>query len=174
MFISVMFGFPYFVLIPAWAKEVLGINADGLGYLLMSIGIGATVGTFGLASLGKNSKKGQILIFFGLLWGLSLATFAQTNEYSIALILLFFIGLSSAAFMSLTMTLIQIKSATEFRGRTMSLAMMSFGLMPLSAVPFGTLAEQIGTANSLTISGTLLFVLTLIYFVINKKIRHLN
>ena len=56
----------------------------------------------------------------------------------------------------------------------MSLAMMSFGLMPLSAVPFGTLAEQIGTANSLTISGTLLFVLTLIYFVINKKIRHLN
>ena len=63
MFISVMFGFPYFVLIPAWAKEVLGINADGLGYLLMSIGIGATVGTFGLASLGKNSKKGQILIF---------------------------------------------------------------------------------------------------------------
>ncbi|MFL2803868.1 MAG: MFS transporter [Dehalococcoidia bacterium] len=174
MFIAVMFGFPYFVLIPAWAKEILGINADGLGYLLMSIGIGATVGTFGLAALGKSSKKGQILIFFGLLWGLSLATFAQTNEYLIALIFLFFIGLSSAAFMSLTMTLIQMKSATEFRGRTMSLAMMAFGLMPLSAVPFGILAEQIGTANSLTISGTLLFVLTLLYFSINKKIRRLN
>ena len=49
--------------------------------------------------------------------------------------------------MSLTMTLIQIKSATEFRGRTMSLA-MTFGLMPLSAVPFGSLAERIGTANA--------------------------
>tara|TARA_B000000441_G_C21433636_1_gene172578 strand:+ start:45 stop:554 length:510 start_codon:yes stop_codon:yes gene_type:complete len=169
-----MFGFPYFVLIPAWAKEVLGINADGLGYLLTSIGLGATVGTFGLAALGKSSKKGKILIFFGLLWGLSLATFAQTNEYLIALIFLFFIGLSSAAFMSLTMTLIQIKSATEFRGRTMSLAMMTFGLMPLSAVPFGSLAERIGTANSLSISGSLLFILTLLYFVINKKIRNIN
>lgn len=174
MFVSVMFGFPYFVLIPAWAKEVLGINADGLGYLLTSIGLGATVGTFGLAALGKSSKKGKILIFFGLLWGLSLATFAQTNEYLIALIFLFSIGLSSAAFMSLTMTLIQIKSATEFRGRTMSLAMMTFGLMPLSAVPFGSLAEQIGTANALSISGSLLFILTLLYFVINKKIRNIN
>ena len=174
MFVSVMFGFPYFVLIPAWAKEVLGINADGLGYLLTSIGLGATVGTFGLAALGKSSKKGKILIFFGLLWGLSLATFAQTNEYLIALIFLFFIGLSSAAFMSLTMTLIQIKSATEFRGRTMSLAMMTFGLMPLSAVPFGSLAERIGTANSLSISGSLLFILTLLYFVINKKIRNIH
>ena len=76
--------------------------------------------------------------------------------------------------MSLTMTLIQIKSATEFRGRTMSLAMMTFGLMPLSAVPFGSLAERIGTANSLSISGSLLFILTLLYFVINKKIRNIH
>ena len=38
----------------------------------------------------------------------------------------------------------------------MSLGLMTFGLMPLSAIPFGFIAEGIGTDNSLLISGVTL------------------
>jgi len=36
------------------------------------------------------------------------------------------------------------------------MAMMTFGFMPLSAVPFGALAERIGTPDSLALSGVIL------------------
>jgi hypothetical protein len=52
--------------------------------------------------------------------------------------------------------------------------MMTFGMMPLSAVPFGTLAEKIGTADSLTISGILLAVFTIGFAIVNKTFRKMD
>jgi hypothetical protein len=46
---------------------------------------------------------------------------------------------------------------------------MTFGLMPLSAIPFGIIAEGIGTGNSLMISGVLLAILTLTFVRWNPK-----
>ena len=45
----------------------------------------------------------------------------------------------------------------------MSLFMMTFGLMPLGAIPFEEAAEFIGTAQALGFSGIALTVLTLIF-----------
>ena len=39
---------------------------------------------------------------------------------------------------------------------------MTFGVMPLSAVPFGIMAEETGTPNALLLSGVLLTVFTVI------------
>ena len=60
-FIAVLFGFSYYALIPAWAREALYIQSDGLGLLLMLMGIGATVGTISLAAIGDFSRKGRVL-----------------------------------------------------------------------------------------------------------------
>ncbi len=51
--------------------------------------------------------------------------------------------------MALNNTLMQVKSSDEMRGRMVSLSTMTFGIMPLSAVPFGAVAEKIGTPYSL-------------------------
>jgi uncharacterized membrane protein len=79
------------------------------------------------------------------------------------------IGAMNAIFMSLDMTLLQVYSSAEMRGRIMSLGLMTFGLMPLSAIPFGFMAEGIGTDNSLMISGVLLAILTLAFARWNPK-----
>jgi len=52
--------------------------------------------------------------------------------------------------------------------------MMTFGLMPLSAVPFGTIAEQIGTPDALSISGILLVIATIVYAARNRTFRQLQ
>ena len=76
--------------------------------------------------------------------------------------------------MSLNMTMIQLNSSPEMRGRTMSIAMMTFGMMPLSAVPFGIIAEKIGTPNALMISGILLVVSTIVFTTRNRTFRQLQ
>ena len=172
-FIAVLFGFSYYALIPAWAREALNIKSDGLGVLLMIMGIGATIGTILLATRGDTHYKGVILLCAATAWGISLAIFAQVNTFLIAAPFLVFIGLTSSIFMSMNMSLIQLNSRKEMRGRIMSIAMMTFGLMPLSAVPFGIIAETIGTSNALSISGVLLATATVIFAIFNKSFRSL-
>ena len=173
-FIPVIFGFSFMALVPAWAREALAIESDGLGILLMLMGIGATIGTLLLASIGNIPRRGMVMLGASLAWGISLAIFAQLTSFIMVVPFLIFIGLTSSMYMSLNMSMVQIKSDPEMRGRTMSIAMMTFGMMPLSAVPFGTLAEKIGTADSLTISGILLALFTIGFAIINKSFRNMD
>ena len=173
-FIPVLFGFSYMVLVPAWAREALAIESDGLGILLMLMGIGATIGTLLLSIMGNIPKRGAVMLCASLAWGLALAIFAQVTSFSMAIPFLIFIGLTSSMYMSLNMTMVQLKADPEMRGRAMSITMMTFGMMPLSAVPFGTLAEKIGTADSLTISGILLALFTIGFAMSNKTFRKMD
>ncbi len=173
-FIPVLFGFSYYALIPAWAREALNVESDGLGILLMLMGIGATVGTITLAAVGHLKHRGMIMLVSCFAWGVALAIFSQTNSFTLAVPFLIFIGLTSSVYMSMNMTMVQLHSNPEMRGRVMSISMMTFGMMPLSAVPFGTLAQRIGTADALLISGILLAAFTIIFTFFNKTFRNLD
>jgi MFS family permease len=170
-FVPSLFGFPYITLLPAWAREALHAQADGLGFLMMVMGAGSVAGTLILASLRYLKRRGIFLVANGFVWGLSLVVFSRSFSYGTALPCIFLLGLMSAVFMSLSMTLMQHYSSIEMRGRVISMAMMTFGIMPLSGVPFGAIAERIGTADSLQIAGLLLCLFTLIFFFVNRRFR---
>lgn len=170
-FVPALFGFPYLALIPAWAREVLNVQSDGLGLLLTSMGAGSLVGTLILASIRQLNRRGAVLLINSLAWGICLILFSQSASYTTALPFVFLVGLMSGIFMSLNMTLIQLYSSTEMRGRIVSMAMMTFGIMPLSAVPFGAIAENMGTANSLGLSGLFLCFFTVAFFFSYPKLR---
>ena len=51
--------------------------------------------------------------------------------------------------------------------------MTTFGIMPLSAVPFGALAERIGTPDALMYSGVILTALTLVFALASPSLRKL-
>jgi len=162
-FMPTLFGFSYFTLMPAWAREALDVRSDGLGLLMMMMGVGALVGTLVLASMSRFSRRGALMLAHCMAWGIVLAIFSQSTSYAMALPLLFILGLLSAIFMSLNTTLVQLYSAPEMRGRMMSIVMLTFGAMPLSAIPFGAIAESIGTPNALGLSGVILAVSTGIF-----------
>ena len=173
-FIPVLFGFSYYALIPAWAREALNIQSDGLGILLMLMGVGATVGTIGLAALGNLRKRGIVMLSTSAAWGVALAIFSQMSSFPLAVPFLLFIGLTSSVYMSMNMTMIQLNSDQKMRGRVMSISMMTFGMMPLSAVPFGTIAQKIGTPDALMISGILLAGFTVLFAMFNRTFREIN
>ena len=172
-FIPVLFGFSYFVLLPAWAREALDVGSEDLGILMMLMGAGALVGSLALASMTNFKKRGLLLLAASVGWGVSLAVFSQATSYALAVPLLMIMGLLSSLFMSLSMTLTQLKSTPEMRGRIMSINMMTFGLMPLSALPFGALAEQIGTPDALGLSGLLLAAFTVLFALAYPSFRRI-
>ena len=162
-FLPSLFGFTLFALLPVWAREALNVNSSDLGILMTMMGVGALIGTLGLAAVRKFDKRGILLLGLGVFWGIALVGLANSMIFPVAVPFLIIVGLVSSIYMSLNMTLTQLSATPEMRGRVMSIMMMTFGLMPIGALPFGTIAEYIGTANSLTISGILLSLLTLAF-----------
>lgn len=170
-FVPSLFGFSYIALLPSWGREVLDVGSEGLGVLMTVMGAGSLGGTIVLASLRNLRRRGLFLLANSLAWGVCLFIFSQTAIYATALPFLFLVGFTSATFMSLHMTLMQSYSSAEMRGRVVSMALMSFGVMPLSAVPFGAIAERTGTADSLGLSGLLLCLFTLLFFFLYRRLR---
>ena len=169
--ITSLFGMTYYMLLPAWAREALDVRSDGLGMLMMTLGVGALVGTITLASLQNFRRRGVLLLVSCVAWGTALAVFSQTTTYQVAVPLLLFIGLSSALFRALSMTLMQLHASPKMRGRVMSIAMMTFGIMPLSALPFGAIAERWGTPDALLLSGALLALFTVAFIFAYPRFR---
>ena len=174
MLITTLFGFSYWALMPAWAREALDVQSDGLGILMTIMGTGSLVGTLALASVSNVRRRGLILIGGALAWGVVLALFSQVGSYLMAIPFLIAMGAISATSMSMTMTMTQVLSAPQMRGRMMSIAMMTFGAMPLSALPFGALAERIGTPDALLISGVLLVVITTLFAIVYPPFRRVD
>ena len=162
-FLPALFGFTLFALMPAWAREALNVTSFDLGYLMAVMGIGALFGTLGLASMRNLNGRGMILLVISTFWGLSIIGVAFAAEFVSAIFFLIVYGLLSSLYMSLNMTLSQIYADPEKRGRVMSLFMMTFGLMPIGAIPFGEFAEVVGTPQALSISGFVLTALTLTF-----------
>ena len=175
MLITTLFGFSFWGLLPAWAREALNVQSDGLGILMTIMGVGALFGTLGLAAIpGLARRRGLLLLIFTVIWGVALAAFSQMTNYAATIPFLLLIGVISSVHMSLGMTMMQTLAAPEMRGRMMSIGMMTFGAMPLSSVPFGILAERIGTPSSLFISGALLSIVVLIFAVGYPAFRRVN
>ena len=174
LFVPALFGFPGVALLPAWGREVLNVQSDGLGYLMMAMGLGALTGSLILASMSAQRNRGLWLIAICFSWGISLAAFSRTETYLTAMTLLFISGLFNALFMSLTMTLIQTYSTPKMMGRVASIGMMTFGAIPLSVIPFGALAEKTGTASAYGLCGLSLIAFTLIFVLLARGFRKID
>ncbi len=172
--ITSLFGFSYWALMPAWAREALDVGSDGLGTLMTIMGVGALFGTLGLAAVSDVRRRGMLLIVSAIGWGVFLAVFSQVTSYALAAPFLLAIGAISSVSMSMTMTMMQILAAPEMRGRMMSIAMMTFGVTPLSAFPFGFLAERVGTPDALLISGALLAAAALAFAAVSPAFRRVD
>jgi len=173
-FIPIVFGMPYQNLMPVFAVDVLGVGETGLGLLMSMTGVGALVGSLGVASLGDFRRKGLLLIGVGLLFGAGLAIFGLSHIYTLSLLILVVVGLSNAAYMTLANTMVQSSAPLEVRGRVMAIFMVTFALMPLGTLPIGYVAEVVGPTYAITGGAVLVLVFILAVAVLRPAVRRLT
>lgn len=155
-----LFGISYVILMPVFANDILRVGVKGLGILMSSTGLGALFGALALARLGDFKYKGRLLIWSVLSFAISLIIFSLSRDYLISIISLICIGCSSVTAIALINTLIQIKVPDEFRGRVMSLFMITFaGIMPFGNLISGSLAQGAGVSAALFFCGLICLVL---------------
>ena len=55
-------AYPVIGLMPAYAKDIMGVDSVGLGILLSAVAFGSVLGTFGAARLGTNRRGHNLII----------------------------------------------------------------------------------------------------------------
>src|SRR5207245_729362 len=61
-----IFGFPFLVMMPVFARDVLRAGASGYGALMAAVGIGAMLGALMIAVYSRRVPKGRLLIGGGV------------------------------------------------------------------------------------------------------------
>jgi MFS family permease len=159
--IPTVLAFPYLQLLPVYARDLLAVGAGGLGLLYTAGGLGALAGSLFVAGFQSIEHKGRFILATTFVYGLVLVVFAYSTWLPLSLLMLFCGGLLGSSYMSINNTLLHLHVRDEVRGRVMGIYMMTWGFMPLGALPMGFLGEQIGVPHAIALGAVLSSLATL-------------
>jgi len=83
-----VFGYPFLVLMPVFARDVLHRGAGGYGALMSSVGVGAMIGALGLAIAGGRVPKGSTMLVGAGAFCVLLIAFTAVPRFGADLVLL--------------------------------------------------------------------------------------
>ncbi|MDP2924445.1 MAG: MFS transporter [Candidatus Omnitrophota bacterium] len=147
-------GMSYAVLMPVFARNILGGGPHTLGFLMGSIGLGALFATIYLASRTTVLGLVKIIAIATSIFGMGLVFFSFSSTLWLSLIILFITGFAMMVQMASSNTILQTIAEDDKRGRVMSFYTMSFmGVAPFGSLIAGILASKIGAAYTVTIGG---------------------
>jgi MFS family permease len=169
-----LLAMPYRTFMPKYAEDVLALDARGLGLLVGMPSWGSLASSLALASLGSFREKGKLSLIAGVVLGLAIVAFANSQTLIVAAGLLVIVGASSQACIVTTQTLMQTNSAAEYRGRVMSMYMMMFGLTRLGNIPAGAAADSLGLSVVLALGGGLFALVCALIAVLIPSVRKLE
>ena len=172
LFLAVgVFGWSYGVLMPAFARDVLGRGANGYGVLMSASGAGACIGALVVATYGHLFTPRRLAL--GGVWLFSIALFALSvsRNFYIALGFLLVAGFGMLLFFSTSNTVLQTIVPDEMRGRVMGVWSLVFGAMiPLGSLEAGATAHWLGTPFALAFGAIVCAVSALVtLFVIQRR-----
>src|SRR5439155_12899201 len=172
LFLAVgVFGWSYAVLMPAFARDVLGRDANGYGLLMSASGAGAFIGALVVATYGHLFTPRRLALAGVWLFSIALLAFALTRNFYLALVFLTFAGFGMLLFFSTSNTVLQTIVPDEMRGRVMGVWSLVFGAMiPLGSLEAGAVAHWFGTAFALAFGAVICAVSALVtLFVIRRR-----
>jgi len=173
--IPALFILNYLVLMPVFARDILGIGAPGLGLLNASLGIGALTGALLVAILRPGGGSGRLALVGLGMASIGLIVFGLSTWVPLSCVALAVLGASQVAYYATTNTLIQVLVSPRLRGRVLSLYVMtSLGVIPFGNLIAGAIAERFGAPLALAGGGTVTLVILVAVAIGNPSLRHVR
>jgi MFS family permease len=158
-----VFGWSYSVLMPAFARDILGLGPNGYGFLMAASGVGAFVGALIVATWGHLVTPRKLALGGVYLFSASLLAFAFSRNFYLALLPLFLAGFGMLLFFSTSNTVVQTIVSDEMRGRVMGVWSLFFGTMiPVGSLQAGALAHYLGTPLTIAVDAVVCAVSALV------------
>lgn len=149
-----LLGWPFTVLMPIFAAQVLHGGPNTLGFLLSALGLGALVSAVTMAMRRSvRGLAGQIPVV-AILFGCGLIGFGFSRWLWLSLLLLLVCGYGLLRGNNATNTILQTLVDEQMRGRVMSYYTFALeGLAPWGSLIAGGMAHALGAPRAVMISG---------------------
>ena len=145
------------LLLPEFARDVLGQESFAAGALNAFMSIGMMGTSFVLATRWTPSRPGLVLtIIAGLFLGGGLIAIGSSRAYLVTAVFAFMWGMSGGIAMTLLRTLTQVNTPPELMGRVMGLAAMAQnGAFPIGSLMLFGLVSVTSVSSAMVISGVI-------------------
>ena len=147
------FGMNFSVVIPALARDILGTDASGYGFLMTASGVGSLIAAAWLAVSGGLPRVGR-MVGGAIALGLAEVLLAVSNLFSVSVLLMVIVGFGGITMAATANTMIQLNVPDALRGRAMSVYTTVFaGSTPVGGLLFGWLASAAGVTLAVAVGG---------------------
>lgn len=124
---------PIAVMLPFYVVDHLRVTTDWFGFIMAALGLGTLIG-YGLMGAFKMSGRTRGILLLALLFtfGILFGVIGLAHDPVVALILFLTLGIGSGMFNISIMTILQLTTPSEIRGRVFGLLQtLAAGLMPI-------------------------------------------
>jgi MFS family permease len=149
-----LMGWPFMVLMPIFAAQVLRGGPHTLGFLMGAVGVGSLISALSLVVRRSVRGLGKMIPIAATAFGVGLICFGLSTNLWLSMALLLLAGFGMMQGLTASNTIIQTLVDEKMRGRVMSYYTMAFvGMAPFGSLLAGTLAHLIGTPRTVIVSG---------------------
>jgi len=149
-------------LVTIFARDVLGMGAQGFGLLLSGQGAGAILGTLALVLVGDVRRKGLVMIGAGSVYAAAMVSFAWSRSFQLSVACLVVLGCVDAVWGAMRNTIVHLVADDEYRGRVMGLTVVTTrGVTNIAQVETGVAVALLGPVAAATL-GAFVVALTVL------------
>lgn len=160
------------VLLPIFAKDILAVGPQGLGFLYAAPSLGAVIAGIIFSSLGHLKNQGKILVVSVSLYGVATILFGLSKSFYLSLFFLALIGAGDVVSSIIRNTMRQLSTPDHLRGRMVSVNMLFFyGGPQLGEAEAGLAAAFLGAPLSVVLGGAGTILATLILSALIPQLR---
>jgi len=158
-------------LMPVFARDILKVGPEGLGFLYAAPAAGAVCGALFLGAMGGRFRHPAIMLVISGAFGLFTIGFGISTIFPLSLACLFGTGLMDVIGEVLRSTIVQLRTPDELRGRVTALTVIfTNGGPQLGQLQSGALASALGPMEAAAIGGTAVS-LSALAFTFNRHMR---
>ena len=172
-FLMSFLGWSNLTMLPVMARDVLGRNADGLGFLTGVGALGSLISTTIIAGLGNYQNRARLVLFSGLATAVGIVLFALSTWFPLSLLLAALMQAALMAFeVSLTASVLTVTS-DEMQGRVQGIYTQVFGFTWVGGVLLGSIAEIYGAPLAIGLGGFAIGVVVMLVWRPLQRMNHL-
>lgn len=152
-----------FALLPVFARDVFHAGPWGLGFLRASPGLGALCAAIILTHRPPRRRVGRIMFGAVATYGVAIIIFAQSHSFALSMGLLAILGCADMMSVVIRMTLIQLETPDDMRGRVSAVnSLFVSASNQLGDFRAGLMAAWLGTIPAVMVGGVGAIVVVLI------------
>jgi MFS family permease len=141
-------------LLPIFAKDILHVGPDGLGWLRAAPSVGALLVAVTIAHRPAMRRTGATLLFAVAGFGLATIVFGLSRSFWLSLSMLFLLGALDGISMIIRSTLVQVRTPDHMRGRVSAVNSVFIDMSnELGGFESGALAALVGPVTAVVAGG---------------------